>query len=373
MELIERKWLEIRNRIKKLTLKRAMMYYVTVGLVAAFSCSFFVIRFAENWKDMICYLEETKRANTMIAYLYAAEAAALILILSASIFLVCQLFYRRRIEPGLKKIEKEILFLKREDLSYDCSYEGEDEIAAACQSLNAMRLTLIENRKNTWEVMEQLRLVNAAFAHDIRTPLTVMKGYIQMIEKFYPQGPMTPEKVMENLRTISRQIERMEQFSQTMKNMNHIGEWEPVYREMTPEKLLGLFQNDMAGMAEGEKIACSVRTGEMQRQLFFCDPSIIQEVADNLLLNALRYAVSEIVVTVEISEQQLFVYVQDDGPGFSVESLEKGSRPYFSTEPEHMGMGLSICKLLCKKHGGDLELTNSVRRGAIACAFFHIS
>lgn len=64
---------------------------------------------------------------------------------------------------------------------------------------------------------------------------------------------------------------------------------------------------------------------------------------------------------------------QDDGPGFSADSLEKGTRPYFSTEEDHMGMGLSICRMLCKKHRGDLELTNSINKGGIACAFFYFS
>lgn len=72
--------------------------------------------------------------------------------------------------------------------------------------------------------MEDQRTINAAFAHDIWTSLTIMKGYIQMMEKFYPTGHMSQEKAIAYIETISRHIERVEQFAQTMKDMNRMEE-----------------------------------------------------------------------------------------------------------------------------------------------------
>lgn len=373
MEFIEKKYHDILNKMKKLTLKKVMMLYVAMGLTAAFCSVFFVIRFAEIWRKMIYFLEEPAKANTMVVQLFIVESVVIILLVSGIIFLVCHLFYKKRMEPGLEKIQQEIQYLKWEDLSYDCSWEGEDEIAMTCRSLNDMRIQLIQNRKDTWELVEQKRLINAAFAHDIRTPLTVINGYIQMIEKFYPEGKMSREKVMENIDIISKQVARIEQFSETMKNMNHTGDWDIVYKEITTEKLLEVLESNLRGMTEGKNISTVVCKGEVQKSKFFCDMSVIQEVADNLIMNALRYAVLNITITVEIVQFKLFLYVQDDGPGFSPESLEKGSRPYFSTEKDHMGMGLALCKMLCKKHRGDLELINSIQSGGIACAIFGIS
>lgn len=373
MEFIEKKYHDILNRLKKLTLKKVMMLYFAMGLAAAFCSVFFVIRFAEIWRKMIYFLEEPSKATTMAVQLFMVESVVIILLVSGIIFLVCHLFYRRRMEPGIEKIEQEIQHLRREDLSYDCSLEGEDEMSIVCRSLNDMRIQLLQNCKDTWELLEQQRLINGAFAHDIRTPLTVINGYIQMIEKFYPEGKMSREKLLENIAIISRQVTRIEQFSETMKNVNHIGEWDIVYKETTAEKLLEVLESNLRGMTEGKNISSVVCKGELQKSKFFCDLSIIQEVADNLILNALRYAVLNIIVTVEIEKSRLFLYVQDDGPGFSPESLEKGSRPYFSTEKNHMGMGLALCKILCKKHRGDLELINSIQEGGIACAIFGIS
>lgn len=363
---------KIKIWMKKVSLKRAMMCYVAVGLIGSFCGALFVIRFISVWKEMVIELAEYRSANRMLDLLTITEILLLIVIFLVCVLGVCHLFYQDRLETGLSKMEKEIQYLKQEDLSYDCSYEGTDEMALACQSLNEMRLQLISNQKKIWELMEQQRLVNAAFAHDIRTPLTVMKGYLQTLERFYPMEKISEEKLMEQLHILSEQVGRMEQFAETMKQLNHVEEWIPSYQKVEVNQLKKQIQDNMTGMLEGKEIQGKIQAyGELEKRIV-CDPSMILEVADNLLGNALRYTTTQIIVTIEVSKQEFLIYVQDDGKGFSEDSLEKGSRPWFSTEKGHMGMGLSICKLLCKKHGGDLELTNSIGHGGIVCAIFHL-
>ncbi len=373
MDFVERKWNLLMAQMKEMTIKRAMMIYVAIGLAASFCCCIFAVRFLENWKYMVIAIEESEKINAILGYISLAELLVVMVIIATIVFLICHLFYEHRMAAAVDLIEREISFLNREDLSFDCSYEGNDEMARVCQSLNEMRRQLAENKRNTVERIEDQRTINAAFAHDIRTPLTIMKGYIQMMEKFYPTGHMSQEKVIEHIEIISRQIERIEQFAQTMKDMNRMEEWEIVYKKTTVTELMAMLSKNIRGIAEGQKIEVGIETGEIQQTEFFCDHAVIQEVADNLVINAMRYAEKRIQVILEVSDSQLFLYVQDDGPGFSADSLEKGSRPYFSTEKEHMGMGLSICRMLCKKHRGDLELTNSIYKGGIACAFFIVS
>lgn len=194
-----------------------------------------------------------------------------------------------------------------------------------------------------------------------------------MLEKFYPSGGMSEEKIMESIRAASAQIRRMEQFAHIMKNMSRMDEWKLEYKEVTPEQLLELLHDDANGILGEKDIPCSLRTGELQTTHFYCDLPVVQEVTDNLMVNALRYARSRITVTVETSGGQLLVYVQDDGPGFSEKTLAQAARPYFTTEQNHMGMGLAICRMLCRKHGGDLELANSIHGGGIICASFKFS
>ncbi len=113
-----------------------------------------------------------------------------------------------------------------------------------------------------------------------------------------------------------------------------------------------------------------------QRQVQ-ADLPLILEVADNLLANALSYAGSRIWVKLDYDagEGILRLYVRDDGRGFTSEELKMAVRPYYGENKGsglHFGIGLSICKLLCEKHGGSISLSNSLDGGAIVCGQFRV-
>ena len=299
------------------------------------------------------------------------ETISLFICVIATIMILSHLYFKKKLEEPLAILKLEMEYIGRDDLSFDCSYCSNDEMEAVCNAFNKMRLQLVENRKNLWELMEDQRELNAAFAHDIRTPMTVMKGYSQMLLKFYPQGKISDEKLLETLEMIDRQADRVERFSETMKEMHSIDEWKIIKKEISLTELMEKLSGNLGGMSN-ETVSISVVYDKDQDQILHCDVSLIEEVIDHLLSNALRYAQKQVVLTAALDMGKLYLYVKDDGPGFSKEALEKASRPYFTTAREHFGMGLTICKTLCKKHGGSLEVTNSIEGGAIVCALVGI-
>ncbi len=109
------------------------------------------------------------------------------------------------------------------------------------------------------------------------------------------------------------------------------------------------------------------------------DDNLVMEVLENLLSNAIRYAGKRIEVLSDYDprRQEWILAVRDDGPGFSEEQLERAMKPYYK-EPEiggpdeHFGIGLHICRELCRKHGGTLNAANSIQGGAIVTASFRV-
>ncbi len=87
------------------------------------------------------------------------------------------------------------------------------------------------------------------------------------------------------------------------------------------------------------------------------DEMVVMEVLENLVSNALRYALTKVEITLDESEdgRKMIFYVQDDGPGFTREGLRQAVRPYYrdkeKAQGNHYGIGLYICKMLCEKHG----------------------
>ena len=91
-------------------------------------------------------------------------------------------------------------------------------------------------------------------------------------------------------------------------------------------------------------------------------------------VNALRFAKENVSVELSIEGENLKLEIADDGDGFPAELLKNGIQPFRkgTEEAEHLGMGLYICDLLCRKHGGTLKIANT-DIGAVASAILKIS
>jgi len=98
----------------------------------------------------------------------------------------------------------------------------------------------------------------------------------------------------------------------------------------------------------------------------------LQQVFLNLMLNAFS-AMSEtglfgarrlVVRTHSIGESKVLVEVQDSGTGIAVEKLESIFDPFFTSKPEGLGLGLSICRSIIERHGGRISAANNPDGGA---------
>ena len=219
---------------------------------------------------------------------------------------------------------------------------------------------------------ESQRRINAAFAHDIRTPLTVLSGCTEFLQKYVPKGKVSEEKLLEKLAVMQHQEQRILEISKTMTQLHR-----QEAREVSGAWLEGTILVQRLGTAARELAAEKNKTCRIEAQgiegNFFADGGLIEEVFDNLVSNALRYAQSGITVAFVRKGEEFLIYVQDDGTGFSPRALRYGTDPYYSEDKEggeHFGLGLFISRMLCEKHGGTLKLVNSIDGGGIAAAAF---
>lgn len=294
------------------------------------------------------------------------------------------LFYKKRLKKPLNILKEGTEQVRRNNLDFDLTYESRDEMGLLCRSFDEMRLELIHNKEMMWELVENQKQLNAAFAHDLRTPLTVLKGYSDFLERYLPQGKISQEKMLETLRLMSEHLSRLEQYSRTMKGIRSLDEI-PVQKELyTPgqiqsEILEVIFALNQIGDVE---IILSGQTETLPSKKAAVDVNLLLEVLENLLSNAIRFASRRITVTLQYEEREemLYLVVQDDGSGFTEYDFQKALLPYHREhrklpeendgENPHFGIGLHICRQLCAKHGGELSLANSIEGGAVVTASF---
>lgn len=241
-----------------------------------------------------------------------------------------------------------------------------------CREFERMRSQLQENNRTLWKNLEEERALRAAIAHDIRSPLSVLEGYQEMLLTYLPDGTIDTGKAMEMLYESRKQIRRMDAFVETMRKMNSLESRELRGRLIPPEELEADIRAELDILApSGEKEA--VLEGNPAAPAFFGDREVILEVAENLLSNALRYAKRKVEIRILGDAGELRIRVRDDGSGFQEDS-ETVTRAFHQKNIRdslnHAGLGMYISRLYCEKHGGKLLLENDREGGAVITAVF---
>lgn len=385
-------------QFQKMSLRKALWCYMGIAIFATLLAYTVTFTILNGWENMIfqqnsytitfqkiteggMLVEDYRReaeeeVKVILTVIRLVQQAVLVLYPVIALCITSHVYYQKKLREPLEKMAEEAAYIGRDDLSLPCLWDTEDEMGKACEAIEKMRRRLVENKKDMWDLMEQQRDLNAAFAHDIRTPLTVMQGYTEMLMQFYPRGKISEEKLLDTLEALNRQVRRLKNFTETMKDIHSMEE----IQVKKKKEFLGDLKQKITHAAKGlehlEEISIEVNQKNTQAMGYF-DENVILEVAENLLSNAVRYAKTKVEVQLETEGEAFFLSVKDDGRGFRETELYQAARPYY-TDPEekeegvHYGLGLTICKILCKKHGGDLALSNSVDGGAIACASFFI-
>lgn len=277
------------------------------------------------------------------------------------------LFYRNKLRKPLAELKAASKKISNNDLDFSIEYQSKDEFGQLCASFEMMRSILAENFSEMWRQVEERKQLNAAFAHDLRTPLTVLKGYNEMLQT----STDTQTKTISI--TMGKHISRLEHYIDSMGRLQRLEDTQPEYKTIPLQEFL-------SSLSESADVLCKKNSKKLYvqnktiSQWISVDGSFISQVSNNLISNALRYAVSSITLCFEEDHNGLFLSVSDDGKGFSDGSLHNASAPYFTEEKnhsKHFGLGLYICRTLCEHHGGYLKLKN-LPTGANVSAFFKI-
>ena len=278
------------------------------------------------------------------------------------------IFYRRKIEKPVAILSGASENISNNRLDFSVEAPEENELGDLCLSFEKMRVALQDNNLEMWHQVEERKRLNAAFAHDLRTPLTVLKGQSEMLVKYAPK--MSEDKIVSTAEMMKRHIIRLENYVDTMRDLQRLEDI-----EVTKERIeVKEFEKQLriTGTAICTEKDFTLFQNLSDRQSVKIDIPVVMQVYENLLSNALRYAKTKIEVTVDRHNEFLMLIVADDGTGFTSKDLSNAMKPFYRAESEshneHFGMGLNICKILCEKHGGYIQISNE--NGAKVIAAF---
>lgn len=156
----------------------------------------------------------------------------------------------------------------------------------------------------------------------------------------------------------------------TLSNLRRMEETLPVCKEIP-------LQSFIASLYENAKIVCEKNGKDLLLQnnisvsKVALDSTFITQVCSHLISNAVRYARTTVTMSISSDNNGFLLSVSDDGEGFHKSSLLRATDPYFTekSDSEHLGLGLYICRVLCKLHNGYLKIANTAD-GAKVSAYF---
>ena len=283
------------------------------------------------------------------------------------------LFYKHKLKNPIEELELASQQVGRNNLDFHITYENKDEMGRLCEEFERMKEQLAENNHQLWKIIEEEKALRAAIAHDIRSPLSVLAGYQEMLSEYLPEEEIDMDRALGMVNESKKQIERMDTFVETMRKMSSLDTRELVVEEITSMQLeidiqaeLNVFEKKFGKRCELE----CVETAEK----FSGDKEVILEVIENLLSNAFRYAKTKVEMEVLLTCSELQIRVKDDGVGFTVDK-QKATELFYQQNVKdslkHSGMGMYISRLYCEKHGGQLLIENEKQSGAVITAVFH--
>ena len=275
-------------------------------------------------------------------------------------------FYRNKVKKPFEILQASADKIANNELDFVIQYDNTDEFGKLCGAFEKMRSSLEANNSIMWQQMEDRKKLNSAFSHDLRTPLTVLKGQTELLIKFVPDEKISKEKAIESLKTMKNHISRLENYVYAMNKLQKLEDVGIVGKKVN----VASFQNMMQDSA---KILCAdlslnfVEIVTVEELVF--DSEIFMEIYENILTNAIRYGKENIEIIFEADENEIKFSVKDDGVGFSHEDLNCATNPFYrgncNINDDHFGLGLNICSVLVKKLGGKLNLANNIEGGAI--------
>lgn len=270
-------------------------------------------------------------------------------------------FYNRELKKPVSILMDASRRISENDLDFEIRCEKRNELGQLCSAFEEMRSALYESNREMWRSLEERKRLNSAFSHDLRTPLTVLKGYTDYLEKYVPEGKISGDKMLSVLSSMSGQISRLESYTATMNSVQKLEDITPAPSEIPAAELREALNSagDIICKNFGDKeFSLDFRC---EKQTVFADAGLVVRVYENLVSNGARYAESKVTAVCEVHEKTLVISVSDDGAGFSPEALRQGTKPFFRGEKdssEHFGLGLYICRVICGKCGGSLTLAN---------------
>ncbi|WP_428619062.1 sensor histidine kinase [Shewanella sp.] len=218
--------------------------------------------------------------------------------------------------------------------------------------------TFNEMARHISALIENQKHLSNAVSHEIRTPLARLKFALALVPQ-YCAPDSDPDRRQAFLDEMQQDVKEMETLLQELLTYASL-ESQPQDLEFECCELTKLTQQTISRLQNNHEIAIhfNAQTPELK---VMGDPSLIERALQNLIINAQRFATSEITIAISQDNKSVQLKVIDDGPGIAEEDQQKIFEPFYRSKVvqngnKGHGLGLAIIKRIMHRHSGQVTL-----------------
>ena len=303
-------------------------------------------------------------------------AMVLIMLITASIV---TFWNKKGILDPLSKISKGLTQVREGNFDYVIEHDGVGgDVGELLRNYEDMRMRLRENEERTAEQEQKNKELVSNISHDLKTPITSIKGYVEGI---LDGVASTPEKQEKYLRTIYNKAVDMD------KLINELTLYSSVDNDRIKYNFLKLNVTDYfrdcveeVGLdMETRGIAFDYKNTLPSDTMIIADPEQLRKVINNIIGNSVKYMdkpIKTISMRVYDGGEDIIVEIEDNGKGIAPSDITRIFERFYradaarSTAQGGSGIGLSIVKKIIEDHGGHIWATS--RENESTCMHFVI-
>lgn len=214
--------------------------------------------------------------------------------------------------------------------------------------------------------LERLSRVAGGLAHEIKNPVGSLRGFAQLLAERAAPGSKEAEYaglMVQELDGITRRIDRLRDYARPAPPELKVARPNEVIR-----RVAALLEPDLAARSLRLALELPPDPGPDAR----LDEERFRDLVVNLVMNAIEASPGGSTITVRLARRErddrLVLEVLDRGPGIPAAERERALRPFHSTKPGGLGLGLAVAQQAVEDHGGRLELCDAPEGGTLARA-----
>ena len=310
-------------------------------------------------------MQPAEVATPQIREFLGEMLVSVILIMAMTCSFLMAWIYRSILTP-IETLKKATRNIRDGNLDFEVEIGDDDEIGELCADFEEMRIRLKESTEEKVVFDSQNKELISNISHDLKTPITAIKGYVEGIMDGVAD---TPEKMDRYIKTIYNKANEMDLLINELTFYSKIDTNRIPYNFTTisAKQYFGDCAEDLFMELEAKGVQFRYRNYLETDSKVIVDPEQLRRVISNIVGNSVKYMdKSDPSITMDLKDVGDFVQIElgDNGKGIAAKDLPNIFDRFYRTDASRnsskggSGIGLSIVKKIVEEHGGKIWATS---------------